>query len=347
MLTRHIGVKVILDGKDISQDLSTFLQSATYEDVSDGETDTIELELDDAKRLFIGDWFPTRGSTLEVEFWRENWREDNQIDSLPLGVFEIDEVTNSFPPTIAKVKANSCPQNSALRQVDESRAWENFKLSEIAKDIATKAGVELYYDTDDDPTIKRAEQGESSALSFLEKLCRDNGLCLKFADGKIIIFDEEKAEEQDPIAVFEYGKSAIKNFSATATLTEVYKSCEVNYKDGKANEKYSAKVEDETRKNGKTLKINQQVDSQAAAEKLAKKKLHDKNKDEFKLNLTVVGDFSLLSGRVIELKNFGFYDGKWLIERARHKVGGGYDVSLECHKCGATKKPADKAGSAD
>lgn len=342
MLTRHVGVNVILDGKDISKDLSVFIKSVTYEDAESGETDTVELELMDADRLFIGDWFPKRGDTLEVELWRENWSGDNLIDSLPLGTFEIDEITNSFPPSIAKVKGNSCPQNSALRQVDESRAWENVKLSEIAKDIAARAGVELFYDAQDDPTIKRAEQSERSALSFLEKLCRDNGLCLKFADKKLVIFDEEKAEAQNPVAVFEYGKSTIKRFSARATLTEVYKSCEVNYKDGKADEKYSAKVEDKTRETGKTLKINQQVDNQAAAEKLAGKKLREKNKKEFTLSLTVAGDFSLLSGQTIELRGVGFYDGKWLIERARHKVGNGYEVSLECHKCGSREVEVKK-----
>ena len=334
MLTRHVGVKVTVEGKDVTQDLSRFPLSVTYEDVSDGETDSVELEFMDADKLFIGDWFPTRGATLELEFWRESWSGDYEIvENLPLGTFEIDEITCSFPPSVAKIKGNSCPQNSALRQVDQSRAWENFKLSEIARDIATKAGVELYFETTDDPTIKRAEQSEHSALSFLEKLCRDNGLCLKFADGKIVIFDEETAESQEPVATFDYGRSEIKNFSATATLTEIYKSCEVNYKDGKADQKYHGRADDSSKSDGKVLKINQQVDSQAAAEKLAKKKLREKNKDEFKLQLTCVGDFKLLSGQVVALKGFGFFSGNWFIERARHSVGNGYEVNLELHKC--------------
>ena len=334
MLARHTGVEVTLDGKNITEDLSAFLKSVTYEDVESGETDTIELELLDADRLFIGDWFPARGSTLTVELWRENWRGVG-IETLPLGSYEIDEITCSFPPSTAKVKANSCPQNSELRQVDESRAWEEVKLSQIAADIAQAAGVELFYETDDDPTIKRAEQAERSRLAFLEKICADNGLALKFSDGKLIIFDEAKLETQEPVAVFERDSSIIKRFNATATLTEVYKSCEVNYKDGKADEKFSARADDSTKASGKVLKINQRVDSQAAAEKLAGKKLREKNKSEYKLSLTVIGDFRLLSGNVVELNGFGFFSGRWLIERARHTVSSsGYEVSVDCHRCG-------------
>ena len=131
----------------------------------------------------------------------------------------------------------------------------------------------------------------------------------------------------------EYGNSDIKRFSATATLTEIYKSCEVNYKDGKADEKYSARFEDATKETGKTLKINQRVDNQASAEKLAKKKLREKNKDEIKISVITIGSFEYLSGSVVELKGHGFYDGRYLIERARHKVGSAYEVSLELRKC--------------
>lgn len=333
MLTRHISVRVIVAGKDITKDISPFLKSVSYEDVETGETDTCEIELQDVQRLFIAEWFPQRGDTLEIELIRENWQGDGAIETLPLGLFEIDEIENSYPPNIAKIKGNSCPQNSELRQVDESKSWENFKLSEIASDIATKAGVELFFEATDDPQIKRAEQAELSALAFLEKLCKDNGLALKFADGKLIIFDEEELESQPAISVINYDLSVIKRFSAKATLSEIYKSCEVSYKHGKQDELFQGKYEDATKPDGKVLKINQKVENQAEAEKLAKKKLREKNKEEIKIQLTTVGRFEYLSGQVIELVGHGFYDGNYIIERATHKIGNGYEVSLEMRKC--------------
>lgn len=333
MLARNIDAKITIAGKDVTKDLSPFLKLVTYEDVLSGETDTIELELQDASRLFIADWFPLRGDTLEVELNRRDWQSGGQIETLPLGLFEVDEITNSYPPNVAKIKGNSCPQNSALRQTDESKSWENVKLSQIAADVAAAAGVELFFDASDDPTIQRAEQSELSRMKFLEKLCKDNGLALKFADGKLIIFDEEKYEQQEPISRLDYDLSIIKNFSATATLTEIYRACEVTYKHGKKDEQIVGRFEDTTKTTGKTLKINQKVEDKSEAERLARKKLREKNKDEIKIQLTVVGRFDYLSGQVIELINHGFYSGRYLIERARHKIGGGYEVDLELRKC--------------
>lgn len=333
MLARHVSVRVIIAGKDVTKDLSPYLKAVTYEDVESGETDTIEIELQDAGRLFIADWFPSRGDTLEVELWREGWQGDGQTETLPLGVFEVDEITNSYPPNVAKIKGNSCPQNSALRQVDESRAWEDVKLSAIAADIAAKAGVELFFEASDDPTVKRAEQAELSALAFLEKLCRDNGLALKFADGKLIIFDEAALESQAAVSVLRYDRSVIKQFSATATLSEIYKSCEVSYKHGKQDELFQSKFEDPAKADGKVLKVNQKVETKAEAEKLARKKLREKNKEEIKIQLTTVGRFEYLSGQVVELAGHGFYNGRYIIERATHKVGTGYEVSLEMRRC--------------
>ena len=332
MLTRHLGVSIKIAGQDVTKDLSPYLKSITYSDVESGKTDTVELELQDAEKLFIADYFPKRGDTLEVELIRENWRGED-TETLPLGTFEIDEVTNSYPPSVCKLKGNSCPQNSELRQVDESKSWENVRLSEIAQDIAAQSNCELVYEATEDPDIKRAEQSELSRLAFLEKICRDNGLALKFADGKLIIFDEEKLEEQEPAATFDRDLSIIKRFSGTATLTEVYKDCQVTYRHGKQAETISATVTDDSKTDGKTLKINQRVESQAEAERLAGKKLREKNKDEWKISLTVTGDFRLLSGNVIELKNHGVYSGRWLIESARHSIGNGYEVSIDCHKC--------------
>lgn len=333
MLTRHVGVSVFIAGQNVTGSLSPFLKSVTFQDVLSGETDTVEIELQDAERLFISDWFPQRGDTLRVEIWRESWQGGGAVETLPIGQFEIDEITNSYPPSICKLKANSCPSNSALRQVDESKSWENVKLSRIAQDIADEAGVVLFFDATEDPEIKRAEQAELSRMAFLERLCKDNGLAVKFSDWRLIVFDEEKYEQQEAVSVLNYDRSTIKSFSGTATLTEIYKAAEVNYKDGKADELYSGRFEDASKKDGKTLRINQRVGDKAEAERLARKKLREKNREEIKVSVTVIGRFDYVAGNVVELTGHGFYDGRYLIERATHKVGNGYEVSLELRKC--------------
>ena len=330
---RHTGAYILANGQDVTGNISNFLRSITYTDNLSGEADTAEIELEDVDRVFISEWFPKRGDTVSIILWREFWQDDGSIQTLPLGTFELDEITNSYPPNIAKIKLNSIPNNAKLRSVDKSKSWENFKLSAIARDIATTAGVELFYDTNEDPTIKRAEQSELSCLAFLKKLCTDNGLALKVADGKLIIFDEEKYEQQEPISTLYYDLSIIKRFNAMATIHEIYSAAHVKYKQGKEDKFIDATFTDTSREAGMTLEINQKVETQAEAEKLAKKKLRDKNKNEIKISLTTVGRFDYLSGKVIALASHGFYDGNYIIEKATHKIGNGYEVDLQLRKC--------------
>lgn len=332
MIARGLEVQVVIAGVDVTRDLAPYLAGLTYEDCLSGETDTIELELHDAARLFIGDWFPTRGDTLTVTLIRTNWDGDRLRETLPLGTFEVDEITLSYPPSTCKLKGNSCPQNSALRQVDASRSWEGVKLSTIAADIARGASVQLVYEATDDPLISRAEQAEQSALAFLDKLCAEYYIALKVADGKLILFDTAELEGREAVTTLRRDASAIKSFRATATLTEVYKAATVSYRHGKHGEQYAATA-DSGKASGKTLKVNRRVNSQAEAERLARNALREKNRDEIKITLTTVGDFSLLSGNVVALEGHGFFDGRYIIEKARHSLGGGYETSLECYKC--------------
>lgn len=328
-----MAAKIIMAGTDVTKDLSPYLIGIDYEDKLSGEADTLTIELNDAARRFIGDWFPQRGDTLDVELSRINFNGDGRTERLPLGEFEVDEISNSFPPSRCRIKAVSISQNSHLRQHDYSKSWENVKLSEIAQEVAQAAGLELIYRTEDDPQITRAEQGESSTLGFLMKICADNGLALKVDDKKLIIFDETELEKQEPVKIFDRESSTILHFDARATINEIYGSCEVNYRNAKQAENYSAKFDAPDATSDKVLRINQRCDSQAAAEKLAKKKLRDKNKDEIKVSLDVVGDFVLVAGSCVELKNCGFYAGKYIIERAAHSIGDGYTVRLELRKC--------------
>ena len=84
---------------------------------------------------------------------------------------------------------------------------------------------------------------------------------------------------------------------------------------------------------GPVLRINQKVDSVADAQRLAKNKLREKNKEAGLASLQVAGDVRLAAGITIKIKGFGRYDGKYLIVKSTHSVGGGdYTTDLEIRK---------------
>ncbi|MBR0062416.1 MAG: hypothetical protein IJP68_13160 [Selenomonadaceae bacterium] len=298
-----IRPKIFIAGVDCTRDLFPFLLSISYTDNLSGEADTLDVELMDKDRLFIGDWMPTLSDTLQVSLTKDSGT--GQLETLDLGTFEIDEIQAEYPPSIFRIQAVSVSQNSALRQRDESRAWENVKLSKIAQDIANAAGVTLFYKADDDPTITRAEQQEQSRLAFLEKLCKDNFLALKVSDGQLIIFDESELDKQEP-ALTLYRHQDVINFQARWTIQEIYGRADVAYHHGQKDELIQGSFE--CGASSRVLKINQKCETQAEAERLARNKLREKNREGVKISLTTIGTFALLAGNVVALKNFGKFD---------------------------------------
>ncbi|MBQ3435331.1 MAG: hypothetical protein IJG24_09865 [Selenomonadaceae bacterium] len=334
MLTRRTTATVIIEGKDITKDIEPYLLSVSYTDVLEGESNTAQISLHVRERLFIADWFPKRGDSAEISLSKLNWSGESDSDSVSFGIFEIDEIENkvSGSGNTASIKLNSIANKSELRSIDKSRSWEKVKLSKIATDLTQEAGLELFFDADD-VDIERAEQKETSNLKFLHKLCKDNGLCLRVSNGKVIIFDAERYEAKDAVTTLTYGDENIISFSGKATISKIYKSARVKYQHGKQAEKFDYKFDDPEKSDGMTLEINQKVDNQAEAEKLAKKKLKEKNREEITVNLSVIGDFIYLAGQTLELKDFGFYDGRYMIKKVTHSVGKGYTCSLEMYKC--------------
>ena len=332
---RQVTLKVRIETKDVSTVINEFLKSFDYEEAVSDEADKASITLQDVEELWIGDWFPQKGTKAEVSIITNNWYSGEGKSECPLGSFELDEIVNSLPPAICKLKLNSIPNNAEIRNINRSRSWEKTRLSQIAKDVADSAQMELFYDTKEDPIIERAEQSEKSDLQFLRKLCTDKGLALKVTDNKIAIFDFEKYESQSPVQTYIKGESRIIKFEATSKLNQVYKACQVTYKHGKKKEKIEATYRDESKSEGTTLKINQKVESKEEAERLAKKKLREKNKEENKLSVTVVGDIDLSAGLTIEIKGFHVHDGKYLINKLKHSIGGsgGFTSSLELTKC--------------
>lgn len=331
---RRAWLKIIYGKKDITEDISPFLKSFTYNDVMSGEADDVNITLEDREELWQNAWLPQKGDTLKISILTKNWFYQDELEKeLKLGSFEIDEIEISSPPNEVKIKGISIPDNAKIKGEDKNRSWEKTKLSVIALDIANGADMELFYDTAENPTLDRVEQVEQSDLAFLMKICKDAGLALKISDNKIIIFDEEKYEQAEPVKDIEKGGAAyLKSYSLRSKTCDVYAGCRVKYKNAKNKEliEFTHKIPG---KSGKILQVNEEVANYSEAEKLAKKKLREKNKEEITVTMQIMGDFSLAAGLTINLKKFNVFDGKYIIDKATHSIGGGYTTTLDLRRC--------------
>lgn len=342
MDARRCLVMVSYNGKDISAELQQYLKSVSYTDNMSGEADDLQLTLEDRQGLWQASWMPEKGATLDVSV--------KVIDAgteqvVRFGLFEIDEITSSGMPSEVQIKAISVPDNNNLRGAERTRSWEKAELKRIANDIATEAGLTLYYDVKEyNPVIDRAEQTEQSDLSFLYKLCADHGLALKICDKQVVIFDEADYEAAEAVALVPKPKASysagsikvldmLKSYSLRSKVRDVYKSCHVKYQDSSTKQKIEATFAAPDKKIGKTLEVNEQVTSIADAERLAKKKLREKNSDEVTGSFSFLGNPELAAAVNIQLSGFGAFDGKYIITKAQHDISSGYTTSIDVRRC--------------
>lgn len=355
----HIGRRawliVTYNGKDISESLAQYVLSFSYTDNLTGQVDDISITLEDRAELWEADWMPERGATLDITICTYNWSDlYSEEQDLQLGKFEIDELEVSSAPNVVTIKAVaiSIGDDSTLRSTLRSHTWENISVQKAANDIAWQNGMKLQWYCDDNPNIDKLEQSDESDLDVLQKICDDAGFALKVTTDTIIIFDVEKFEKEDVYAEYYHPGTtilnivenqskpvqtdALLNYSFKAKIRDVYKKCHVKY----AKDKDKSVIEstfvapDKKEKEGATLEVHQQVSSQAEADRLAKKKLREKNCEEFTGSFSSDGNMGLCAGETIEMLGFGNFSGKYIITQAKHDISSsGFTSSVEIRKC--------------
>lgn len=334
MNTRRTILQAVYGNVDITEDLRRYITGWTYTDNLSGQADDLQITLEDREQLWSGPWMPEEGAVIRAKIVRENWEREGETDGLDIGQFEVDEVEVSGSPSTATVKALSVPESSSLRGENKNRAWEKTRLSVVAGDVASSAGLNLFYDTGDDPEYDRVDQTEETDLAFLLRLCNDAGLCLKVTDAQIAIFDEQKYEAQDPIGTIQKGDKSIKGQRGKRTLSGVYSSCRVEYHDAGKDQTIRYTFTPPTPPSTtRVLVINEEVSSIKQAERLAKKRLRESNKNAVTFSLSLTGDIRYLTGLTVNLVGFGVFDGKYIITQANHEQTSGYNTSLELRRC--------------
>ncbi|GEB35312.1 phage late control D family protein [Brevibacillus parabrevis] len=331
---RSARLQVIYNKTDITADLQPDLVAWTYTDNLSGNADDLQLTLHDVSQKWIGSWMPDLSASLQAAIIREHWDQAGKTERLALGTFEIDSIEIGFPPSTVTIKALSVPESGALLGEKKNKAWEKTKLAVIATEKAKAAGMKLFYDTPENPEYDRIEQTEETDLAFLMRLASDAGLCLKLTDKQLVIFDEAKYERAAAIATLSRSSSELKSFSAHTTSIGCYRACQVTYYAGKGKKAITGKFEaPRAPKVGRTLMVKEQVASVAEAQRLAKKKLREANKDSTQVSITMVGNPQYVAGVTVNLSGFGNFDGKYIVTRATHSQQSGYESSLELRRC--------------
>lgn len=454
-MSRRSDADITFQGVNITSDISTYLLSVTYTDNEDGETDDLQIKLQDRPGIWLKSWLSAAlsaavtstqssslasqqaatttatvnaksglilragpststarltaapcGSTVTVKnqsgswweceyggqsgymwssyltpaaqqqtqqsadskpsfliqsiFHRYDWEGSGTDETLDTGVFELDAVDCSGPPATITIKATSLPFSSPIRQTKKSKAWENYKLSGIANEMAANAKMAVMYLSATDPDIAREEQNEESDIAFITRIAHAQGLACKATNKNIVIFDQMTYEKMASVRTITHGDGTYSKYKvSTSNADTQYTSCRVRYvnpqgvliegiaktsdydADAKAKEAEAASKKTSTKTSAEQqakdaqeaeaqqLEIWQAVGSIAEAKTLAEKMLRMHNKFSKTCSFTVPGDTNLVAGANVDIKGFGPFDGKYVISQAKHSIGtSGYQTTI-------------------
>lgn len=267
----------------------------------------------------------SKGLKIHAKYIRQNWDGDGKDLVLDCGDFELDNVKISGPPNVIIFKASSMPFGS-IRQTNKSKAWEKYKLSAIAKEIAGNAKMKCLYSASGDPLYDRKEQSKESDISFLSDLCKDAGVSLKITDNTMVLFDQSEYEKKDPICTIERGVYPyIKYNLGTGKADVQYASCQVSYTNPATGKVLSgtayADDYDEEDEDNLCLEVEAKVSTVAEAKTLAAKRLRLHNKFEHSVSFTFYLRPEMVTGCTVLLRKWGPFDGKYIISQSKHSVG--------------------------
>lgn len=262
---------------------------------------------------------------------QKNWHDNGKDVVLSCGTFELDSVDASGPPTKITLKGTSIPYTSTMRTERKNRAWENCNLKAIAEQIGQEAGLQVMYLAENNPVYKRKEQVQKSDITFLQKLCKAAGLALKVTIMTVVIYDAAEYDGKPPIKTIIYGSGDYLSYKLGTSLHDTaYTSCHVSYTDPDSKETIeSTYTPDSKDGTGQVLEVNEKVNSTGEAYELAKKRLREKNTQQFTASFSMLGDVQLVAGATVRLRGFQSFDKKYKITKATHKLTGGYTTDIE------------------
>lgn len=273
---------------------------------------------------------PTQSGTtsgplkIQAVLHRECWSGQDSDEVLNCGEFDLDSVTSQGPPATVTIKATSLSYSNSIRQTKKTFAWVDYNLKSIAERIAENNGMGLMYLPKASPKYARQEQYKESDISFLKRMCHDEGFSLKVTNNVLVVFDQAEFEAHDAVRTIEKG-DGYERYKLSTGDDDTYTSCCVSYtqSDGTviAETAYvdGYNADDE---NNQCLKVSRKVVDKAEAKKLANELLRLHNKYAFEGSFTYPFDPSLCAGMRIDIgKTFGAFAGQYIIKRAVHKVG--------------------------
>lgn len=347
----HPVFKLVYERRDITSDITAYVESVTYTDYLSGQSDEIEVVLEDTDGRWLGAWYPGKGDRLSLSIGYA----DKPL--LPCGSFEIDELEAANPPSTVSIRALSTGIKQSVR-TRNGRAYENTTLAAIAGRIAKRNRLTLTGKIRDVP-IDRVTQYQENDVAFLTRLSAEYGYAFKIVGSKLVF--TELATLRGEATAVDIFMTEMTSRRLRDKIKDVYAQAQVKHHDpknkslvvygvqGNGQVGVVSRTSAPQSKNGHTgagtsgdtLKLAARADSKANAQVKAQAALDAANLKQTTGTIALSGNPKLVAGVCVNLPDVGRLSGKYLIESARHQMTrtAGYTTELEIHRVADPHKP--------
>lgn len=319
MEARRTELSVIYEGKNISEDIKSYVESFSYTDKATEESDRISLTFKNIDTRWLNQWMPEKEDKIEISIIKY---EDGAAEALNCGKFLIDELSFQGNPLTCTIQAVSAPISSDFKSTKKKNTWNHITLKELATEIANHAGISLTYDSEKTISISSIEQEKQTDAEFLQQLCKNYGLNRKIYSEKIILYDEDTYEKKPPVA--EISQKEMQSWSYLTEIEGSYTGAKMSYTDPENGKTYEAFVGDGTR----VLELSGKAESELDAKLQAEARLKEANRKLTTLQFTLKLPIFLTASSVIQITGLGKLSGKYFLNTVRHSLSSGYKISI-------------------
>lgn len=318
--------------KDITKDIASFISSITYTDNSEGESDDLQIQLDDSTNLWVNGWYPTKGDKISL-----------RIGKMECGEFEIDELSSSGgakAPSIFTIKALAVGITHPIR-TQESYIHENKTIKEVITTIC-QANDYILDGSFDDIKFDRLVQNRQSSLHFMSSLAEKFGYVFNLRK-ETVLFKKQIEFETKP-ASYKIYKSMLESYQIRDKTEGTFSEAEVSYHNPSNNRVVKAKfiiqelplffdntVGIRTDFLPDKLRVYEKAENQIQADEMAKTALYRANSKFRTAILEMKGNELYVSGLNLDLIGFGVLSGNYYITKSVHSINkpNGYKTTLE------------------
>lgn len=271
----------------------------------------------------------------------------------PLIAGEVTSIEADYDTMGARAIVRGYDLSHRLNAGRKTQTFQNVKLSDIAKQIASDAGLGAEVD-DSGGTIEHVLQPNQSDLDFLYGIAKRIGFDCRVDDETLYFTkptesstgpSEGDVDTEDPVQLV-WGRNLLEfraRISAVAQVSEVKvrgwdlvnKETVIGQADATAtNAELSESPADLADKvGGQTLTVvDQPVDNQEAADALATAKAEQVGSAAYEATAVALGSPALKAGVAVSISGVdAALEGKWVISSTRHEFGAGaYRTHVDC-----------------